>query len=215
MPNNKYNPRDEVYVTLSNGLIYVFETNVDQEERANLGHTVVPATVPPLAFKGGNSPKPRRAKRLTADGWNTSFISETPAAIPAALKAAGWQIERPKANQGIITGTTARAVTVYVTVRGIKYAWNMSTETRAAITDATLTALGIQIATAADIPTLVWGASLPRPGIVQFRRTATPLGGTVDNLSTFVGQAQEDTLPAGWKLAKPRLMFPGDPAVTP
>jgi hypothetical protein len=212
MPNNKYNPKEEVSVALSNGLIYVFETNVDTVERTALGHTVLPATVPALAFKGGNSPKPRRARRLTADGWNSSFVSDTPVTVITALKAAGWQIGRPAKKRGIITGTTARAVTVYVTVRGIKYAWNMPTETRAALTDATMTALGIEIATAADINTLVWGASLPRPAKVMFQRTTSPLGGTADMLSTFVGQAQESTLPAGYKLVKPRLMFPGDPA---
>ncbi|MEG4807938.1 hypothetical protein QUA82_09935 [Microcoleus sp. F8-D3] len=215
MPNNKYNPRDEVYVTLANGLIYIFETNVDTEERVALGLTPLPATVPANAFKGGNSPTPRRARRLTADGWNSSYVSETPETVIAGLKTAGWQIQKAVKYQGIITGSTSRAVTVYVTVRGIKYAWNMPSETRAAITDATMTALGIQVATAADIPTLVWGASVPKPAKVQFRRTTTPLGGTSDSLSTYVSQAQEDNLPAGYKLIRPRLMFPGDVAATP
>lgn len=89
----------------------------------------------------------------------------------------------------------------------------MPTETIATITQATLTALGIQLATAADIPTLVWGASLPRPAKATFFSAAGPGGG--DNLSTFVGQAQEDTLPTGWRLISPRIMFPGDPAVAP
>lgn len=214
MPNNKYNPKEEVFVPLPNGLNYVFQTNVDAVARTALGHTALPTPVPALSFSGGNSPKPRKARILTADGWNSSFMAETPALI-ATLKTGGWQIQRPSKTQGIITGSAARAVTVYVTVRGIKYAWNMASETRAALTDATLTALGINVATTADIPTLVWGASLPRPAKVEFKRTTAPLGGTSDTLSTFVGQAQEDNLPAGFKIKKPRLMFPGDPFTAP
>lgn len=214
MPNNKYQNRDEVAVAMENGLIYVFETNVDTTERVALGHTAIAGTVPDLAFKGGNSPKPRRARRLTADGWNSSFCAESPATVITALKTAGWQVGRTPKKRGIITGATARAVTVYVTVRGIKFAWNLPAETRASITDATMTALGIEVATAADVSTLVWGASLPRPAKVQFKRTTTPLGGGSDILTTYCGQAQEDNLPAGWKIIQPRLKFPGDP-VTP
>lgn len=209
MPLNKYNTKDEVSVPLDNGLIYIFETNVDTEERVALGHTVVPATVPPLAFKGGNSPKPRRARRLTADGWNSSFCAATPASVITALKAAGWNVSKRPKQRGIITGSTSRALTVYVDVRGIKYAWNMPRETYTTIGTAAITALGISLATGADIPTLVWGASLPRPAKAQFFNPAGP--GNGDTLSTFVGQAQEDSLPAGWKLIAPRLMFPGDP----
>lgn len=216
MPNNKYQNKDEVSVAMENGLIYVFETNVDTEERVALGHVPIAGTVPDNAFKGGNDPKPRRAKRLTADGWNSSFCAESPATVITALKAAGWQVGRPQANRGIITGATARAVTVYVLVRGIKFAWNMPAETRASIiaSGTTLEALGIQVATAADVSTLVWGASLPRPAKVQFKRTTTPLGGGSDIITTYCGQAQEDNLPDGWKIIKPRLKFPGDP-VTP
>lgn len=209
MPNNKYQPRDEVSVTLDNALIYVFETNVDASERNNLGHTVLPAIAPPLAFKGGNSPKPRRARRLTADGWNSSFCSAAPATIIPALKTAGWQVGRTPKQRGIITAAAARSVTVYVIVRGIKYAWNMPRETQASLTAAAMTALGIQVATAADISTLVWGASLPRPAKVQILKAPGLFG--ADSVSTFVGQAQEDTLPAGFKLISPRLMFAGDP----
>jgi hypothetical protein len=211
MPNNKYQNKDELSVPIGNGLIYVFESNVDTEERVALGHIAVGAIVPDFAFKGGNSPKPRRARRLTVDGWNSSFCAETPATVIPALKGAGWQVGRTPKKRGIITGATARAVTVYVLVRGIKFAWNMPTETRASITPADFTALGIQLATAADTDTLVWGASLPRPAKVQFKKTASPLGGGADILTTYCGQAQENNLPAGWKIIQPRLKFPGDP----
>ncbi len=207
MPLNKYDTKVTVSVPLPNALIYVFDTNVDTEARTALGHTVVPATTPPLAFKGGNSPRPKRARRLTADGWNSSFVTSL-AATQTTLKAAGWQIGREPKKRGIITGTSARAITVYVIVRGIKYAWNMPRETATTMTAATMTALGIEVATAADIPTLVWGASLPRPAKVSFFNALGP--GNGDILSTFVGQAQENSLPAGWKLKNPRLMFPGD-----
>lgn len=208
MPNNKYDKKDLVVVPVGASMSYVFETNVDTVARTALGHIPVLTTVPAFAFQGANSPKPPRAKILTADGWNSSFVTSV-VTTQANLKTAGWQIGRAPKRRAIITGTTARAVTVYVTVRGIKYAWNMPSETRVKITDTTLTALGINIATAADIPTLVWGASLPRPAKAQSFLTGGTQGG--DLISTFVGQAVEDNLPANWKLKSPRIMFAGDP----
>jgi hypothetical protein len=207
VPLNKYDNRTLVSVPLSNGLLYVFSTNVDAVARTALGHTVVPATVPALAFQGGDSPKPRRAKRLTADGWNSSFISATPAVI-AAAKTAGYQVSKMEKRRGRVPASGARATTVYVLIRGIKYAWNLPNESIATITQATLTALGIEIATAADEATLVWGASLPKPATATFFSAAGPGGG--DQLSTFVAQTKEDTLPTGWRIKTPRIMFPGD-----
>lgn len=208
MPNNKYDKKDLVSVPIGNTMVYVFQTNVDAPARTALGHIPIAAAVPAFAFQGGNSPKPPRAKILTADGWNSSFVTNV-AATQTTLKTSGWQIGRAPKRRAIITGTTARAITVYVTVRGIKYAWNMPSETRVKITDASLTALGVNIATAADMPTLVWGASLPRPAKAQSFLTGGTQGG--DLISTFVGQAQEDNLPANWKLKSPRIMFAGDP----
>ncbi len=211
MPNNKYDAKNLVSVPIGASMSYMFETNVDTIARTALGHVpVLNGTVPAFAFLGGNSPKPNRAKILTADGWNSSFVTSV-ATTQASLRTAGWQIGKAPKRRAIISGTTARAVTVYVTVRGIKYAWNMPSETRVKITDTTLTALGVNIATAADIPTLVWGASLPRPAKAQTFITGGTQGG--DLLSTFVGQAVEDSLPANWKLKSPRIMFPGDPSV--
>jgi hypothetical protein len=207
MPLNKYDTKDLVSVPLENGLIYVFATNVDAVARTTLGHTAIGAVVPPLAFQGGDSPKPRRARKLTADGWNSSFIAAT-AAVVAAAKAAGYQVSKSEKKRGRVPAAGARATTVYVTVRGVKYAWNIPNESLATMTQATATALGINVATAADEPTLVWGASIPKPAVATFYNAAGPGGGDV--LSTFVEQAKEDTLPVGWRLKEPRIMFPGD-----
>ncbi|MEK0193265.1 hypothetical protein [Microcoleus anatoxicus] len=208
MPLNKYDNKRLVSVPLDNGLNYVFATNVDATASTALGHVAVPALVPALSFQGGNSPKPRRARRLTADGWNSSFITSVAATIVTA-KTAGYQVSNQPKKRGLIPASGSRATTVYVTVRGIKYAWNMPNETITTITQATLTALGVNIATASDVNTLVWGASLPQPAKAQFFNVAGPGGGDV--LSTFVGQAQEDNLPNGWRLIRPRIMFLGDP----
>ena len=208
MPLNKYDNKDLVSVPLANGLIYVFQTNVDASARTALGHVAVPDTVPALAFQGGESPKPRRAKRLTADGWNSSFIAETPAVITAA-RASGYQVSKAGKRRGRVPSAGSRATTVYVNVRGIKYAWNIPNESLATMTQATATALGISIATAADEATLVFGASIPKPAVATFFSAAGPGGG--DQLSTFIDQSKEDTLPTGWRIKKPRIMFPGDP----
>lgn len=207
MPLNKYDSKELVSVPLPNGLNYVFATNVDSVARTALGHVVVPAVVPALSFQGGNSPKPKRARKLTADGWNSSYITSVAATVTAA-KLAGYQISNTPRSRGLVPTSGARSVTVYVTVRGIKYAWNIPKETRDTITPAVLTTLGVEIATAADLSTLVWGATLPRPAKAQFFNPTGPGGGDV--LSTFVGQAEENSLPDGWRLVRPRIMFPGD-----
>lgn len=209
---NKYNKRDPVTVPIAPGVIYAFETNVDTEERVGLGHTPITGAYPPGAFIGANSPKPRRARRLTATGWNSSFCAETPAVI-TALKAAGWQVGRPPKKRAVIPATlaSARVTTVFVQIAGIKYAWNMPRETFTKITQATLTLLGVETATNADTNTLVWGASIPKPARAQFILTTGGTGGTAidgqDILSTFVTPSIEDSLPAGWKIVKPRIVF--------
>lgn len=208
---NKYNRRDPVTVTLAPGVIYAFETNVDTGERASLGHTAITGAYPAGSFIGANSPKPRRARRLTATGWNSSFVAENPTTI-AALKAAGWQVSRPPKRRAIIPATmvSARATTVFVQIAGIKYAWNMPRETLTKITPQVLTSLGVEIATNIDTNTLVWGASIPKPARAQFilaaGGTGTPIDGQ-DILSTFVTPSMEDSLPAGWKIIQPRVVF--------
>jgi hypothetical protein len=86
----------------------------------------------------------------------------------------------------------------------------MPRETFTKITQATLTALGVETATAADTNTLVWGATIPKPARVQFilaaGGTGTPIDGQ-DVLSTFCTPSIEDSLPAGWKVIKPRVIF--------
>ena len=209
---NKYNRRDPVTVSLGAGVIYAFETNVDTDERTALGHTPITGdTYPPGSFIGANSPKPRRAKRRVSTGWNSSFVAEVPAII-AALKAAGWQVSRRPKRRAIVPATMVSALvtTVFVQIAGIKYAWNMPRETFTKITQATLTALGVEVATQADTDTLVWGASIPKPARAQFilaeGGTGTPIDGQ-DILSTFVTPSIEDSLPAGWKVIKPRVVF--------
>lgn len=210
---NKYNRRDPVTVTLAPGVIYAFETNVDTEERVALGHTAITGDAyPPGSFIGANSPKPRRARRLSATGWNSSFVAEVPATI-TALKAAGWQVSRPPKRRAIIPSTlaSARVTTVFVSIGGIKYAWNMPRETLTKInTSGGVAALGIELATAADTNTLVWGPSIPKPARAQFilatGGTGTPIDGQ-DILSTFVTPSIEDSLPAGWKIITPRIVF--------
>ena len=208
---NKYNKRDPVTVTLGPGVVYAFETNVDTEERVSLGHTAVTGAYPPGSFLGANSPKPRRARRLSSTGWNSSFCAEVPATI-AALKANGWQVSRPPKKRAIVPATlaSARVVTVFVQIAGIKYTWNMPRETFTKITPAVLTSLGVEIATNADVDTLVWGSRIPKPARAQFIVTASGTPAPIDGqdvLTTFVTPSIEDSLPAGWKIVKPKILF--------
>jgi hypothetical protein len=210
---NKYSERDTVVVAIAPDVNYVFETNVDKDERNALGHVAVVAGASTIgAFLGANSPKPRRARRLTSTGWNSSFCAE---ASVAALKAGGWQVGAKPKKRAVITSAAARSITVYVAIGGIKYAWNMPRETYNKITAATATDLGIKVATEADTETLVWGSTKPKPARVQTILTGglgpvAPGGPVIDGqdvLTTFCSVAAENTLPAGWKVIAPRVTF--------
>lgn len=208
---NKYNRRDPVTVPLGTSMLYAFTTNVDLNERVALGHNAVTGLYSIGSFIGANSPKPRRARRLGPTGWNSSFVAEVPATI-AALKAAGWQVSRPPKRRAIVPSTlaSARVTTVYVSIGGIKYAWNMPRETFVKITQDVLTSLGIQIPTQLETDTLVWGSTIPKPAKAQFivatGGTGTPIDGQ-DLLTTFVSPTAEQSLPAGWKIIKPKVLF--------
>lgn len=178
---------------------YVFGSNVPSTVNNDLGHTIITNTAPVNGFINANSPKPPRATQRTATGTNTSWASAEK--LPT-LRNTGWTIQQPKTRNINLLNGSKRVVTVYVVTGGIKYAWNMPKELHAKISTF-LSGLGIELATANDIPNLIWGASAPKPALATLFVEGGEDGNDIH--TTFCSQASEDNLPTGWQLKRPRL----------
>lgn len=185
-----YDDRLRVFVEPFQGtpVKYGFPSNVDAAVATACGHQQITGDVVGLVF-GANSPKPGRASRKNAAGESQSSFYDF--AVYFQLIEDGWSVSLPKRKRG---GTTARGRSVYVTVNGIKYAWNMTNRQAQRIGD--LAGLGIEQATNNDTD-LVFGASQPKPP--SARKVEVGEGGT-DVISTFVDPTRADNLPEGWSL---------------
>ncbi|MBD2465779.1 hypothetical protein H6G89_32845 [Oscillatoria sp. FACHB-1407] len=189
---NRYDSRDEVYVNpfQGSGINYGFLTNVNSERRGVLGHTAVDrSALPPAIVFGANAPKPGRASRKFADGHAASFYD---IAQVAALRSAGWSLTRPFIRRA---RTSDLASTRFVTVGGIKYAWQLNNTTATRI-GGDLAGLGVQTPTQNDRD-LVFGASYPKPPRAV---RITDTGSSQDSVSTFADPSRADSLPAGWRI---------------
>lgn len=180
--------RELVYVTPYTGatIKYGFKTNVRGAERVALGHTVAVGNEAQLVI-GANSPKPGRASK----GGTNSYYD---VAQRNALKAAKWVLTPGKRRRAL---TTARTKPVYVTIDGVKYAWNQPTQTHTAIAGEAA-ALGVVDATRA-MDDLVFGASFPKPP--RARKLITVGEGAnqrEESYSTFIDPDAADSVPAGW-----------------
>jgi hypothetical protein len=170
------------------GLRYGFLSRIREALMDNLGQTKIYSTISDMTgiVFGANSPKPPRASKLFATGYESSFCSSDKI---ASLKADGWQIKRAKKARMPIT--TDRSKAYYVTINGIKRAWNSANS--ATMPTSLITATGIKEATKTETG-LIWGASFPFPSKA---RTVLADGSTY---STFVDPSKEDSLPADWIL---------------
>jgi hypothetical protein len=211
----KYEKKSLVYVPIkiatttegveAGGVNYAFFTNVPQTAKTALGH--VPITTPenpPLGTVLASSfPKPRRASQRQALRFTSSFCS---AALLTQLKIAGWRITKPRVTKPPLHTAALRPnsfiQTVYVTFRGVKYAWQMPKVTITNVTQAVIDGLGIKLATPGDFDELCFGADAPKPP----KASATIGSGsgeeaTAKTLSTFYDPSTT-TLPTGWTEAK-------------
>lgn len=184
----RYDEKRKVYVTPYQGsnLNYGFATNIDAAQSSQLGHTDLTGANPAGYIFGANSPKPARASRRFASGVVSSFID---VGSIVAARAAGWSVGKGKRRGA---SSTAKTKTVFVTILGFKYAWQLPAETEASIGG--LAALGIQVATNADTD-LVFGANSPKPDRAQ--KTVVN-GSDVNVISTFFDPSI--TLPTGWSV---------------
>jgi len=187
MATQIYGTRDLVYVTPFSGSTtkYGFLTNVDAAAKTALGHTAVTGAYPTGLVIGANAPKPPRAKKITATGTESSFISS--GSITTA-KSAGWKVSAGKVRTG---ASSAKAKTVKVTFEGNEFAWKMPNYLYTKIS-ADTAALGILDATNTDLD-LVFGARYPR-----LPRVAKIDGTSGNRYTTFCDPDALDNLPAGW-----------------
>jgi hypothetical protein len=195
------------------GVNYAFSTNIPAATRTTLGQVAITDfNSPPLGtVLASNFPKPRRASLRTngAGGRYTSSFCST--ALIKQLQVAGWRITKPRVTKPPLHTATLRPdsfiQTVYVTFRGIKYAWQMPKVTITNVTEAVIGQLGVRLAVPGDFDELCFGAQAPKPP-----KASVTLGEGADanlttkTLSTFYDPSI--TLPAGWTESKaPRIAF--------
>lgn len=199
----KYKERELMFVNIKpiagadtgDTLKYAFLTNIPAGDRTELGQTAVtPVMMTSVVVglvAGCSYPKPNRATKRTALRVTSSYhdLSKT----KAALRKLGYKIRRFTGNSQFRSGNTSLVQTVYVTVNGVRYAWNQPKVTETNITAAVMATLGVRKAAIGDAGELVFGADLPKPP-----RAGTTIiaGDDVKDLSTFYDPSA--TLPDGW-----------------
>ncbi len=176
------------------GLIYCFWTNIPNSDRAELGHTPVadPRNPDAGSVLGATYPKPPRAGKryLGTPRFTSSFCDKSRI---RALKLAGWRISKnsslPKLQTEALTPNSF-VRTVYVTIKAIKYAWNIPLVTlnhiKAAVPNGGggITIPNIKEATASDYDELCIGANAPKPPRASFVM-AHPLSSDPATIQTF------------------------------
>lgn len=187
MATQIYGERDLVYVIpfTSATVKYGFLTNVDAAAKTALGHVAVTGAYPSGLVIGANAPTPPRAKRTTATGTESSYIS---AGSIANAKTAGWKVSAGKVRTGTSSG---KSKTVKVTFEGNELAWKMPNFLYTKIS-ADLAGLGILDAASTDLD-LVFGVRYPK-----LPRVAKVDSGTGNRYTTYCDPDALDSLPAGW-----------------
>lgn len=211
----KYSKKDLVYVPIkiatttdgveAGGVNYAFWTNIPTGAKTALGQVAIatPASPPLGTVLASNFPKPRRASKREALRFTSSFCS---AALLVQLKVAGWRITKPRVTKPPLhipaTRPNSFIQTVYVTFRGIKYAWQLPKVTITNVTQATLDALGVKLATAGDFDELCFGGNAPKPPKAEVTiGSGEGADATSKTLSTFYDPSTT-TLPTGWTESK-------------
>lgn len=212
----KYKDKELVFVTLveigvtgtpsNDTLKYVFSTNIPTGDRTELGQNPVSESMSRLVVNGlvmGCSyPKPSRATKRTALRVTSSFYSHTKS--KSDLKKLGYKLRRFNKVARIVNAPSALVKTVFVTISGLRYAWNMPKVTETNLPNGvTLAQLGITDPPAgASFSDVIYGATVPKPGKVS---ATTVAGDDVKTISTYY-DPDLATIPAAFTPVKaPRL----------
>ncbi|MCT7971082.1 hypothetical protein [Laspinema olomoucense] len=177
---------------------YGFMTNLDAAESSQLGHYAARTSgssgnyIPSLII-GGDAPRPAKLRKKTLEYTVTSYVGydKVNQALAQGWKKAG-NIEYRAPRQ------TKNSKLVFISIRGIKYAWRMRTEQYAKL-QAFASNIGFKDASANDTD-LVYGPSFPKPPTIGI--VISGEGGT-DSLSTFCDPTKVDSLREGWFLKDP------------
>lgn len=190
--SDRYGSRTLVSVIPFQGVSihYGFATSMSSGDQGLLGHEAVDLGNPKVGLVlGANAPKPGRARKKKATGYESSFYDY---AKSSELTAAGWKVSPAIISRG--KGSRTLSYEVYITLGGIKYAWNMPATTYHKLEAAGgLSQLGIKLTESTDID-YVKGARYPRPPRAQ---TALVGGETTSIISTFYDPSK--TLPDGFE----------------
>lgn len=183
------NPRKLVWVKVSEAfpnLKYGFRSGVEESFRGQLGQTVVAAADLQNLVVGANRPKPARASKKRATGYEGSFCSYDQI---ATLKQNGFSITPGKGPR--LAKATTLSKPVYVTVNGIKYGWMSPVSTM----PVTVGSIGVKDVGGTDTD-ILYGCEFPKPPRMKFINDTTG-----DSFSSFADPSNVDQAPAGWTLA--------------
>ena len=196
---------------------YVFKTNVDASEVADLGQvpaeTLIGGTVPVFLGTGKNGrPRPARLKKKKEK--ITSLCSTS--SIATAIATKKWQMVKRAVYQGKVAQKTTAfdtpisggdaakgSVLVAVVTSNLSWGWRMPAQQFNKITASEATALGITIPnTDTEFRKLLIRANLPRPGRASRVLVTTE---NVLTIETFVSDGAN--LPDDWTGAGDALKY--------
>lgn len=187
---------------------YGFPTNVPGTTSSALGHKDITdlADPPDKLVVGCSFPKPRRASKTVRGSGGRCYSSFVSEAKVIAVKNDGWRVTKTKAVANIKLASDSQSLvqTVYVTIRGIKYAWNQPKVTETNLTEGktSLSAIGVKKAAAGDRDELCFGANFPKPPRASFIVTGKDKEKDGPKIiSTFYDPS--GTLPTGWNTVLP------------
>lgn len=168
-------------------LKYGFQSALASSRASLFGQADVAVTDLQGLVIGANNPKPAKATKKLATGYESSFCDFSKW---ADLEQQGYNVVAPKKTIRL-PRTTSLSTTMYVTINGVKYAWQMPLVVG---TVGNLTAVGAKSA-AAGATDLVFGASFPKPPRYQYVNTATG-----DRLNIFGDPSTDEATAntAGW-----------------
>jgi len=184
-----------VHVTMAayTTLKYCFKSRLDSSKRPDFGQEVILPTITSVAgfILGANRPKPARASKKIASGYEGSYCSHSKI---KELLAAGYSVTPAVASRK--GRSTLLTKSSYITINGVKYAWNRSTTVEKEPQEYPANC-DIKAPTKDD-GDLVWGATFPKPAKVKY---IDP--GTGNSFGSFCDPLKVDSLDANnWVTVK-------------
>lgn len=205
----KYNTKDLVYVHITipvaegegqgtTSLKYGFFTNIPSGNRTDLGHVAIAANQyadPPVGLVMGCSfPRPRRASKRETARFVSSYVSREQM---VAARKKGYRVSPSRTNSKINLSPASFVTSVYVTIRGVNYGWNIPKVTITNVGDLA-GSLGVKTANAGDRDELCFGANFPKPPQASIIKVS---GDDIKTIRTFYDPSKD--LTGGWTPSRP------------